>query len=483
MRVISNFNTYSITNKNNRKLSQTTTNVCGNFSRNTNFKTPLTNFKSHLLELRLKDDEKQQIEKLISNYVIDNKNIKFLGKGTFGTVYKITLKNRMPIAVKILSQDYKQMYGGGNLRQEAENLKIIPNTCTQSQHLIDYYKKNNKEYLVSTYINGTPLSKKVELTQKHYDNIVKELFKFDINGLMFFDLNMDNILEKDENIGFIDFEYAETKIPTQKSFDALNDTHHLDRNIYFPQKSNINAFENRSLGRIIQKLENKCETEKSLKQTKLYLNSLSKYHKNKAKFFEQKNITSTSVIDYEKTLAKLYNNPSKEIVEIEKDLINLKYTTLNYHLYIHRKNEGKLLDDDIENYGNFDKYISKMYKLASKIKSNILNLSQNSQDENIKNYCKTNLLLINRFLLKNANKSYYEIRKQEFPKQLEKKANEIITKLGYITKKELDLELKLFNTLKTEILNKYNNDNKYTTYCKNIETCLINTIKVATNKM
>ena len=484
MRVTSNFNTYSITNKNNRKLPQATTNTCGVFSsKNAKNEKQQPNFKCHLIELKLKENEKNKIEKLIRNYYENNKSIEFVGKGTFGTVYKITLDNRKPIAVKILSQDYEQMYGGGNLKKEAENLKIIPRDCTQTQHLIDYYNKNQKDYLVTTFIDAKSLSRKDELTQKHYDNIVKELFKYDINGLMFFDLNPNNILEKDGNIGFIDFEYAETNTQTKANFDALNDTHHLNRNIYYPQKSNINSFENRSLGRIIQRFENKGETEKSTKQTELYLKSLSKYHKNKAKFFEQKNISTKKAIDYEKILSNLYKSPSKEIIAIEKDLINLKYTTLNYHLYLHRKNEGKLLDDDVENYGNFDKYINKMNMLATNTKSNILKLSQNTQDKNIKLYCETNLLLINHFLLKNTNKNYYEVRAHNEPKKLEKKANEIISKLECLSNTELSSELNDFRTLKNKILIQSNNDNKYKTYCKNIEICLLNTIKLATNKM
>jgi len=344
-------------------------------------------FTSYSEDIRLTAPEKLQIEVLIDNYSHNTKNIEYLGKGTCGTVYKIKLPNKNDFAVKILSEDAVTEYGGGNLEKEAKILKQIPKSCKRTQQLIDYFKTQKREYLASTLIKGTPLKENIHLTQEQLNNIIDELYKYDINGLMFYDLNDNNIFINGDNAGFIDFEFLEKKNPKKINILALNDKHHLGRNLYFPQKSNLNSFENRTLGKIIENLETSEADElikKYLKSLSLYYSKMSNIHKNNYKAYE-----------YEKILSRLYKNPSPEIVATEKNQISLRSLTLNYHLYKLRKKQQKLIDGDIETYGDIKKYKKTVHELKKEINKQIKKLSLKTDNPDIAIYCAVNKSLTN----------------------------------------------------------------------------------------
>ena len=60
-------------------------------------------------------------------------------------------------------------------------------------------------------MRGNTLSKQNDLSQKLLDSITDEIYKYDANGLMFYDLNPNNILVENDEAGFIDFEFMEYK--------------------------------------------------------------------------------------------------------------------------------------------------------------------------------------------------------------------------------------------------------------------------------
>ena len=430
-------------------------------------------FYGVLLSNSLKVGDKQKIENLIDDYAVDNHNIKLLGKGTCGTAYKIDFPNKTPFVVKVLSDDAVTNYGGGNLKKEAEILRQIPNDCKRTQQLIDYFETDKREYLVSSLIKGEPLSKLKTLNKSQLNNITDELFKYDRYGLMFYDLNPNNIFVDGNNVGFIDFEFVENKAPRKYNFESLNDAHHISRNLYFPQKSNINSFENRSLGGILLGL-NENQGNKLVKD---YLKSLSKYHFKMSEFLGNGSAKiSPKAIEYEKTLAKLFEEPSDEIVEIEKNLIELRYITLNYHLYIHRKNAGKLLAGDEEMYGDFDKYIEKMQHKTLKTLQKIEEFSNKNDDKDIKNYCKVNRIFVENFIRKNANKSYYEVRKNiNVTQNLDFDVRNIISNFDNYNQNDLEKILTAFYVKSNRIKERYRESENINEFCNNMEFILENT--------
>lgn len=320
---------------------------------------------------------KPQYREYIHSLVQKNQ-AEFLGKGTFGIVYKITLPVIGPVAVKVLNNEDNSAYGGGNLLQEAEILRKMPKECARTQNLVDFFTVEDKDYLVTSFIKGSHLSGQDSVSSALINNIVDELSKYDEYGLMFYDLNPNNINVHNNNPGFFDFEFMERQ-PIE-NLAALNDLHHLDRNIFTPRKSNLNSFENRTLGTMIDKV--------SIKD---YLQALSKYY-------------SKREHPYDKILADIYKEPDEAIVSIEKDLITLRSFTLNYYLYLHRLKNNALLNGDIENYGNFDKYIDTITEKALKIKSSLETLS--GYDE----YRKVNLLITDNLLKMNCSKPSYEAK-------------------------------------------------------------------------
>ena len=441
-------------------------------------------FKAQLFEAGLTTVEKKEIENRINNYTKNNEKISLLGKGTFGTVYKINLKNRGDVAVKILSPENKEiLYNGGNLKKEAEILKNIPSCCKQTQQLVDYFRTQQREYLVSGFIKGDVLSKRQEISKGIIKNITNELFKYDTNGLLFYDLNPNNILVDVDNTGFIDFEFMEYKNQRNKNFEAFNDIHHISRNFYHPQKSNINSFENRCLGEFLQRTQNDYGNEKANNLIKTYLKSLSNYHKRMYDFLGNKNNYSSKqvskkAIDYERTLSHIFENPSEEIIEIEKNLINLRYTTLNYHLFVHRKNEGKLIKGDIETYGDEDQYFTNMHNLAKNISEKIAEIKNNSNDSDIETYCNVNKFYIDNFLRKNANKNYFIMRKNPaVNKNLEPIAKTIVANYKELKQnKMLKSEIEKFNKEYNLIKSNNKNNKNVCEFCHDIKFVLENTL-------
>lgn len=344
-------------------------------------------FTAYINRDRLTKCEKIQIETLIDNYSQDDENIQYIGKGTCGTVYKIKLPHRDKFAVKVLSENTIRTYSEGNLKKEAKILEQIPKSCNRTQQLVDYFQTDKREYLVSNFIEGKPLSQCKTLTQKQLDNITDEIFKYDTKGFMFYDLNGNNIFINGNDAGFIDFEFCNKKNPYKIDLSAFNDKHHIGRNLCFPQKSNINAFENRTLGVILQHL-NKSEGDELIKT---YLQSLSIYHGKMAKF--HKNNSEAS--DYEKILSRLYKNPTSEIITIEKNIITLRSLTFNYHLYKIREKQGKLLKNDVRTYSNYNKFKEHITNIQKVIKEELKAIASASSSEDIHTYCKITELLTN----------------------------------------------------------------------------------------
>lgn len=124
---------------------------------------------------------KPQYREYIHSLVQKNQ-AEFLGKGTFGIVYKITLPVIGPVAVKVLNNEDNSAYGGGNLLQEAEILRKMPKECARTQKLVDFFTVEDKDYLVTSFIKGSHLSEQDSVSSALINNIVDELSKYDEYG-------------------------------------------------------------------------------------------------------------------------------------------------------------------------------------------------------------------------------------------------------------------------------------------------------------
>lgn len=410
------------------------------------------------------------IAEIITNFKNNNQHIEILGKGTFGTAYKISLPIIGTVVVKILNpENNNKSYGGGNLEKEAETLKKIPINCRRSQKIIDFFKQNNNDYLVTNFIEGKCLKSLSDITQIQMDNIVDELYKYDTQGLMFYDLNADNIKVAGDNIGIFDFEFVELKNPLEQNYSAFNDLHHIGRNFYHPHKSCINAFENRALGEFI--INSNEDTSRAL--TKKYLKSLSEYHNKKAIFYSKSNTINSKAVEYEKILSRIYNKPNDEVISIEKDLIYLRSITLNYYLYLKRLANNALLEKDYIYYTDFNKFVTDINNRAKEVQNKIKNL-QKSKDTDIQEYCKVNSLYINSLLKINCSKSALIIDKNSNAQKLKHYKDNILANKDF---KSLEKFLEVYKLTKLE----YANNPEYSKFCDDIKNVLVESIKFISN--
>jgi len=431
---------------------------------------PLSFRSNVIIVKKLGQTNRNFISDLINNYKENNPLIELIGKGTFGIVYKITLPIMGVVAVKIIKPEKENSaYGGGNLKREADILEKMPHKCKNSQKFIDYFVAKDKEYLVTSFISGKSLSQHETIAQAQMNNIVSELLSYDSSGLMFYDLNANNIKLDNDKICFFDFEFAATKDNSIPNLSALNDLHHIGRNLYYPQKSNVNAFENRALGEFINKVEETQGEVPAKHLVKRYLHSLSSYHKEMGRYYGTQPNVPQKAIDYENILARLYENPSEEIVSIEKDLIYLRSITLNYYLYLKRVSNNALLENDYKYYTDFEKYLNVIGEKVREVQTKLKNLSRNN-DKDIQEYCSVNSLYINSLSKINCSESMLKIPKDAEVNKLKQLKEEIIEKNEPQRMGEF---LELYHSF-TE---KYSQNSDILTFCNNIKDVLEKTLE------
>jgi len=239
------------------------------------------------------------------------------------------------------------------------------------QQAVDIVQKGNKHYLVTTWVNGKkPNIKTTPFTENNLTDMLQKLTRMDQTGLLQGDLKHENILLNGDKAGLIDFGFfyvldaqtgkylRPTKIddktvvnPKDKfahvfnsNFIAINGfTPDQGDNPYFQIKSNVSAFESKSLHQYLQQMVQDTEQgpEKALKFYKNYLKLKSEYyHKPMQKFLENLDAetiaqnTGKSVdqikahlakaIQHEEIATKILSNPNEEVVKAELSKMQFK---------------------------------------------------------------------------------------------------------------------------------------------------------------
>ncbi len=337
-------------------------------------------FRSNKNILPLNKNEKTEILKQINR----SKDFK---QGSLGKVYKIELPKRPTLAVK----EYSSINEGRNPQKEAENLQKLPKDCKRVQKFVDLFGKKGKQYLVTTFQSGESLSKlKDRMSDELIGNILDELFKIERAGVTFYDYSMANIVFEDSEPRFFDFEIAKKQSFDKFNIDAESDLCHMSRNTYFPFITNLAGFEIRTVGKIIGELEKYPNSEgRSNDFAKRYLKKASIFFQNTAELYSQKNMNNNfkipkEAVEYSKILAKLFKEPSAEIVLIEKQAMRIKELLTEYWF----RNDPDLSHDD-RLYSNLPAYVENLKSRFNSVQNDIIKLQIKEKDMDIQKYCKT----------------------------------------------------------------------------------------------
>lgn len=337
--------------------------------------------------------EKQEVAELVNSYKDPSEKIEYLGMGTFGIAYKITLPSREePFVVKKQKASYDgEPDDSRSLENEAKTLREMPNSLKRSQRFIDSFNVDGTEYLVSTLVKGQSLKKQYDqINQNQFNSLIEELAEIDKAGIMIYDLDPRNLLRNGDNIGIIDFEFTNKQDISKPNLEALGDVHHLDRNLFHPRLSSVNAFENMGLGGYIVRLDLEGKQDEADSLVKTHLKALSGYYASMAENKKKLLLSSGSDISgkavmYDEVLSGLFKEPSDEVVSIEKNIMGLKATTLDYYLY-HDKTEvipgghSRLFD-------NPEKHLDNIRRGINKARSKIDSLYEANRSPEVQMYC------------------------------------------------------------------------------------------------
>lgn len=307
-----------------------------------------------------------------------------VGSGNLCNCHRVSVAGRV-FAVKT-PKPREQIIGenrDATLKEEAKMLKLTPRT-EKIQHLLAYFERGGKYYIVTNFIEGIPL----ENIERPYnpglfDDMLSSFFELDKRGVINFDLNEGCFLVKDNKAGIVDFEFAE-KMPELGRYEGRlkDDFYNIYRNPYFLRKSNVECFGHRALMGHFLKIRREGGEVEERKLFKSYLRSLSKYSDKLASYFEANAVRlgiSEKAIRYEGTLRDLYANPSEQVVDIELAKLEVQYHMMEYHL-------------------NGNDKRSKVRDMASALLENVSSLRQGATGEGLQTYYQVNEAWLKDFL-------------------------------------------------------------------------------------
>ena len=349
------------------------------------------NFKGKNSINPLNNEERDEVFKTVLELSSDEKSVM---KGSLGRVYKINLPNRPPLAVK----EFAKVYEGRNPSLEAETLKKMPADCDRVQKFVDLIENDGKQYLITTFQEGESLSNlKDSMSDGLMSNILDELFKIERAGISFYDYSMGNIVYKEDEPRFFDFEVLKKQSFTQFNDDANSDLCHMSRNTEFPLITNLAGFEIRTVGKIIGELEKYPDGEaRSTDFVKRYLRQASVFYDRTADLFKTEKLKKGSqmtdgAIKYSEVLSKLFENPSEEIVSIEKQSMRIKELLTEYWF----RNDPDLEHDDAL-YSDGPRYVQSLKERFANVQQDILKLANSTKDVDVQLYCKKTSGLLKR---------------------------------------------------------------------------------------
>jgi len=287
-------------------------------------------------------------------HALSREQYTFLGRGANSVCYKIILPGKHTEDGEIIIKKAVLNKGRTNadvtFAEEARQLTIlsrigIPNMPS----LIGRFKYRINYYLLSRFVPGVhPDPLRNPFRPIHLDRLFKILFLMDRSGFVHYDLQASNILLTEEDVGFIDFEFAgqinllATYHPKQQ--ELYND-YNTSNNPYFPMRSTLCNFEFRTL---YGYLRNAPTRRDAFDFFRLYLTTKAFYHKYLfdhlsvikdilAGEIGQVSCLSThevitrlhNAIEYERTLAGVLAKHDHRVLTVEYIIMKYRYLLFN----------------------------------------------------------------------------------------------------------------------------------------------------------
>ena len=224
-------------------------------------------------------------------------NEPFSQAGLKGVVYKAKINNKT-IAIKVGRDE------NCDFSNEAKILSKIPKDFNQSQQLIDYFKDpiTNCDILVSSFVEG---KKGILSSKEDFNNLFKNLFILDKEGILHGDLNMGNFLFDEDKIKLIDY--------GEGSLFEIGDTY-SEMYPNFIAKSNVVNLEQNGIPDFIQKWkDNNIDPKNAFKN---YLGAKGEYYKKHSEFLKENN-ADKKTINFEENYSKVLENPTDKIIKNE----------------------------------------------------------------------------------------------------------------------------------------------------------------------
>jgi predicted Ser/Thr protein kinase len=148
-------------------------------------------------------------------HALSREECAFLGRGANSVCYKIAIAGKETEDGEIILKKAALNKGRTNadmtFAEEARQLATlsrigIPNMPS----LVGRFKYRGNYYLLSRFVPGSHPDALLNPFQPiHLDRLFKILFLMDRSGFVHYDLQASNILLTEEDVGFIDFEFAE----------------------------------------------------------------------------------------------------------------------------------------------------------------------------------------------------------------------------------------------------------------------------------
>ncbi len=225
-------------------------------------------------------------------------------EGTDGIIYKFG-----DMAVKMAKTRET------SFEDEAEILKKLPKSLKTAQSFIDRFEYKGKDILVSSFVEGTH---KEALNPNDIRKVFGIILAHDKENIIHGDLNLGNIIfSKTGDVSFIDYGASTQPVTTQ--VELYPD---------FVVNTNALKFENTGINDSIRVWKKEGTLEERFKQ---YLAQKADFYAEHIKIIEQQ-----KAIDYERNLATVLKNPTKDIVQTELkrirtlDMLEQADTATNY---------------------------------------------------------------------------------------------------------------------------------------------------------
>jgi len=227
----------------------------------------------------------------------------------------------------------------------------IPNACT----LVARARTGEGHFLLTTHVAGVhPDPASHPLDGRQLRAILDGLSGMDRQGLMHYDLNPANVLLDGDRPGFIDFEFARFELGLDAFAPATSaycEDFNVSPNPHFPARTNVANFEFRTLCRYLAGLGKGMSASAVDDFFRDYLQEKSRCHERMADFLggldpmQVERMAARGGIGmtearrrlgdgatFETTLAKLMQNASAPVAEIERALIDFRCAVFEHRL-------------------------------------------------------------------------------------------------------------------------------------------------------